>query len=74
MTRLGGWLVGFFFLLMLVVPTTLQAERGILLALLLFGTILILIKSPDRWSVSKPLVYWLVACVTYSVFSMLVGC
>jgi hypothetical protein len=36
MTRLGGWLVGFFFLLMLVVPTTLQAERGILLALLLF--------------------------------------
>jgi hypothetical protein len=73
MTRLGGWLVGFFFLLMLVVPTTLQAQRGILLALLLIGTILILIKSPDRWSVSKPLVYWLVACVTYSVFSMLVG-
>lgn len=70
MMRLSGWLVGLFFLLMLVVSTTLQVERGVLLALLLFGSILIAINSPSRWSISTPLFYWLIACVAYSVFSM----
>lgn len=73
MLRLGGWLVGFFFLLMLVVPTTLQEERGGLLALLLIGSILILINSPSRWSISAPLVYWLLVCLIYSIFSIIWG-
>lgn len=73
MLRLGGWLVGFFFLLMLVVPTTLQEERGGLLALLLIGSILILTNSPSRWSISAPLVYWLLVCLIYSIFSIIWG-
>jgi len=70
MIRVGSWLTGFFFLLMLVFPTVLQFERGMLLALLLYGSILMVINSPNRWCISRPLVYWLIVCETYSIFSI----
>ena len=73
MFQLGRWMMGVFFLLMLVVPTTLQQERGGLLALLLSGSILILIKSPNRWRISAPVLFWLFACVIYSSLSVLWG-
>jgi len=55
---------------MLVVPTVLQFERGMLLALLLYGSILMVINSPNRWCISRPLVYWLIVCEAYSIFSI----
>jgi len=73
MVHFGAWLVGLFFLLLLVVPTTLQAERGAFLALLFLGSILVLIRSPTRWRVSKPLLFWLAICVGYSSFSIFWG-
>lgn len=73
MMQLGRRLVGFFFLLMLVIPTTLQVERAMLLFILCMGSIQILIKSPGKWSISTALLYWLLACVTYSIFSITWG-
>lgn len=73
MYRLGGWLVGFFFFLMLVVPTTLQAERGVLLFLIFLGSFIILATFLNSWVIAQSILLWLVACITYSLFSILWG-
>lgn len=73
MFKIGGWLVGLFFLLMLVVPASLQLERGFFLIFILIGSIIVLLKSHTSWSISTPILHWLFFCTAYSVFSILLG-
>lgn len=71
MIQLGKWLVGLFFFLMLIIPTVLQTERGVFLAFLCVGTIMI--NPINTWKLSKVLFYWLIACVMNSVLSIIWG-
>lgn len=73
MNQLGKNSIGLFFLLMLIFPTVLRAERGLFLAFILLGTIIALIHKPDRWCVSNKIFYWLIVCITYSVLSIFWG-
>ena len=65
--------MGFFFFLMLVVPTTLQAERGMLLFLIILGSFTILRTIWSGWVISRQILLWLVICIAYSLFSILWG-
>lgn len=60
--RLSAVATGFFFALMLVLPTTFQSQRGLLLAALLAGGGLFAL---NRWSVSRDILFlWLITtCV-----------
>lgn len=73
MLYLGESLILVFFLLMLVFPSVLQLERGILLALICFGAIAILFRSPERWRVAKPVLACLLICISFSIFGIAIG-
>lgn len=65
--------IGLFFLLMLIFPTVLKVERGIFLAMIVFGAIIIIVRKPGSWCVSNKIFYWLIICTTYSMVSIFWG-
>ncbi len=66
-----SWLGYIFFFLMLVLPTTYQLQRGVLLAVLLLnGVVYALLRG---WSLDVRLIFWAFITLTASLFFMLLG-
>jgi hypothetical protein len=69
--RLFTWLGLLFFLLMLVLPTTYQMQRGVLLAILLLGvTVRCFYK---RWRLHKAIFFWGLLTITASLSFIAIG-
>lgn len=73
MNQLGKNSIGLFFLLMLIFPTVLQIERGLFLSFILLGAIIALASNSVTWRISIKILFWLVVCVTNSVFFIFWG-
>jgi hypothetical protein len=71
--KFGPRFIGFFYLLMLVMPTTLQTERAIFLSFILVGTFFLLIRNPLIWKVKNSIFLWMFTCITYSMLSIFWG-
>jgi hypothetical protein len=65
------WLASIFFFLMLVIPATYQKERGIILVILLGGSLIYLLLA--GWKIYKPVLLWNLVIVTASLWFMLIG-
>jgi hypothetical protein len=61
-------LLALFFLLMLVIPTTFQLARGVLLAVLVTGAGYAALEG--RWTVNRTIFMWCMLCVAASLFFM----
>jgi hypothetical protein len=70
--KLFFWLAQIFFFLMLVIPASHQAWRGMLLAVLLLAVALRLMRM-NTWKLHKDIYYWGLLCVTASLLFMLNG-
>ncbi|MDO5674085.1 MAG: hypothetical protein Q4G66_04090 [bacterium] len=69
--RLFSWVGYIFFFLMLIVPTTYQIERGILLVVLLFNCfVFVLLRS---WRLASHIRNWAFATITTSILFIFLG-
>ena len=69
--NLFPWIGYIFFFLMLVLPTTYQLERGVLLAVLLFNGLVFV--SLRGWRIAAQVRFWAFVTILTSLFFMLFG-
>ncbi len=69
----GVHAIGLFFLLMLVMPTAMQTERGMFLAGLLFCSLIVVLMEIEIWRTSRQIFAWLLLICATSLLSMFNG-
>jgi O-antigen ligase len=72
-SALSVYSIGIFFLFMLVMPTTLQTERGLGLIVLVLFSFIALLMGVKSWRISGQIITWLLVVCCTSLFAMLNG-
>jgi hypothetical protein len=67
------YFIALFYLLMLLVPTTLQTVRGVFLGLLIFASFIVLISFRGSWKIERRVLFVLLVCVAISLIAILNG-
>ena len=70
---IGLYMFGAFFLLMLLFPAQYQFARGIFLAVIVFGSMALVISKSETWSINKTLLAISIMCLLVSIFSLSLG-
>lgn len=72
-TSIGTYVIGVFLFFMLLFPSQYQSVRGIFLSVIIFCSILLVIKKPTVWHISKEILAVSLACLLMSVLSLSYG-